>query len=407
MGYWLADWTKTLPRQHQHRVCMDQIAHVYGALDNFETILADLMTCPLGSPAEALGPTRPLLLQSVKEAIHDYFDVIRSMPAPLYDELARVLRFGDVVITFNYDLGVERALCMSGMWDVKTGYGFPIENVPQSSAVKVLKLHGSTNWRALLFGGRTGSFVGNGNSLGYRPVLYFHQDLEYLGYRDFVDPLCARLATAASLPTMIMPAIPKRFCFATSDGEEWRDFWDDLWWRAECAIENADELAIIGYSLPIADERARAMLLGGANKSIRLSICCGKTTPNLEQSFRDHRFSCIEAVTPPTFEGFLAHVTAQGCTDLAGKGPAIRRCRSRSKYVRRGEKGTEEDEKLLTRMGFEIAKDCSGDVYYVAPEGCILHLYSEYAWDCDAAPAHCRSLEDYSIWLEQKRRLCR
>ena len=90
----------------------------------------------------------------------------------------------------------------------------------------MLKLHGSTNWRALLFGGRTGTayFGGHHNPPGDRPVLLFRSDQEYLGFRDFVDPLCAHLNAAASLPAMIMPALPKEFCFATTYGQGWNSF---------------------------------------------------------------------------------------------------------------------------------------------------------------------------------------
>jgi hypothetical protein len=56
--------------------------------------------------------------------------------------------------------------------------------------------------------------------------------------------------------------------------------------------------------MPSVDERARTMLLGSGNKTVRLSICCGKATPTLEQEFRDHGFSDIEGVSP-TFDGFL------------------------------------------------------------------------------------------------------
>jgi hypothetical protein len=136
---------------------------------------------------------RPYLLSDLKEVIRDQFDVIRSAPSPLYDRLARVLRPGDAVITFNYDLGVERALRATGLWNVKSGYGFSIEDGETPSPVEVLKLHGSTNWRALLFGGMTGFFAGDGNSLGSRPVLCFRPDLDYLGYPDFIDPRCRRL----------------------------------------------------------------------------------------------------------------------------------------------------------------------------------------------------------------------
>jgi len=119
---------------------------------------------------------------------------------------------------------------------------------------------------------------------------------------------------------MIMPALPKTFHFATTFGEEWNDFWDGLWQRAESAIASADELVVIGYSLPTADERARAMLLGSANKAVRLSICCGKATASLKQEFRDRGFSRIEAVAP-TFDGFLTRETAGGGTD--GGAPVV------------------------------------------------------------------------------------
>lgn len=54
-------------------------------------------------------------------------------------------------------------------------------------------------------------------------------------------------------------------------------------------------------------------------------------------------------------------------------------------------------------MGFQVTKDCQGDVYYVASEGPIIHLYPNNEWGCDAAPGHCKSLEEYSAWLEQQR----
>jgi hypothetical protein len=312
MGKGLAAWITTLSSEHKYRSCLDQIAGLYGELDDFEAILADLMTCPPGSRAAGLGVKLPYLLSDLKEALRDYFDTIRSTPAPLYDKLARVLRRGDSVITFNYDLGVERALHAAGLWDVKCGYGFLIED-GEPSPVEVLKLHGSTNWRALLFGGRTGTgfFVGDGTSLGDRPVLFFRPDLEYLGYQDFVDPRCAHLGAAPSLPAMIMPALPKTFHFATTYGDEWKGFWDHLWNRAGRAIADADEVIVIGYSLPVADERARGMLLGTTNKSTRLAICCGNATARLEQEFRDHGFSGIERVAT-TFDSFLTSDAVKG-----------------------------------------------------------------------------------------------
>jgi len=66
---------------------------------------------------------------------------------------------------------------------------------------------------SLLLKARTGFFAGDVGSLGCRPVLSFRPDLEYIGHSDFVDPLC-QSEIAASLPAMIMPALPKQFYFA-------------------------------------------------------------------------------------------------------------------------------------------------------------------------------------------------
>jgi hypothetical protein len=318
MGRSLAAWIGGLPSDNRYCARLAQIVDLYGTLDDFEMILADLMTCPPGSPAESLGP---YLLGDLKEAIRDQFDTIRSAPAPLYDGLARVLRPGDRIITFNYDLAIERAVRAAGLWEIGDGYGFPIESNGAPSPVEVLKLHGSTNWRGLLFGGRTHSSHNVWNSLGDRPVLFFRPDLEYLGCPDFVDPRCLGLDTAASLPSMIMPALPKQFYFETTFGQEWKRFWDYLWDRAERAIAKADELVVIGYSLPDADQRARAMLLNSLNKSVRLSICCGDATLRLGQEFLKHGFTGITNVGS-TFKDFLTNESTKNDIDYRSAGRA-------------------------------------------------------------------------------------
>jgi hypothetical protein len=310
LGEELKNWANSPPlsEKEPHRECLAQIAGSYETLDNFETILSGLMTCSPGSQAAAVRSAHPSILTDLQEAIRAYFDWIRSRSfprVPRYDEFAGILRDGDLVITFNYDLGIERALRTCKLWDIGSGYGFRV--VTAECVVEVLKLHGSTNWRALLAGGRTGLSAVNGNSLGNRPVLWSRSDLKYLDCQNFVDPLCLHLDSAATLPTLIMPALPKTFHFETPFGNEWEGFWDRLWQRAGCAIERADELVIIGYSLPQEDERARDLLLGSANKAVRLTICCGHDTPKLELEFRQHGFNEVRQTGGENkFEDFLA-----------------------------------------------------------------------------------------------------
>jgi len=279
-------------------------------MDDFESILADLMTGSQGSLASKTDIRRPDL-NLLKEALRECFDSIRRRPAPLYERLAKLLRPGDKVITFNYDMAIERALRASGLWSVGSGYGFTIESDEPNTSVEVLKLHGSTNWRALLFEGKKrGGGIVHGNSLGYRPVLFYRADLEYLHYETFVDPQCRGLTSAATLPAIILPALPKRFYFETTFGTEWDGFWADLWKQASRATEAADELTIIGYSLPVADEAARGLLLNRRNASVKLSICCGETTPSIANEFRVRGFTNI-STSPATFAEYLSFEEAK------------------------------------------------------------------------------------------------
>jgi hypothetical protein len=66
------------------------------------------------------------------------------------------------------------------------------------------------------------------------------------------------------------------------------------------------------------------MLLGSANKAVRLSICCGKATASLEQEFREHGFTNIQSGAA-TFDNFLARETVKDCADagatIPDKGP--------------------------------------------------------------------------------------
>ncbi len=202
-------------------------------------------------------------------------------------------------------MAIERALRTAHRWNIETGYGFEIAPDAAKSPVEVLKLHGRTNWFALMFRGMTtGHFAAGTNTLGDRPVLLARQDHEYLGYRDFEDPLCRGLSEAAALPALILPALPKVFHFETIFGTEWQLFWDTLWARAAQAISTTDELVIIGYSMPAIDKRARELLLGSANKTVRLTVCRGAKTKELENEFRKLGFTGVQHVAA-TFEEFI------------------------------------------------------------------------------------------------------
>ena len=97
-----------------------------------------------------------------KNAVREWFaEIQRSVPDSFaYQAFARnIVVPGDCMVTFNYDVSLERELKLAGKFEVGDGYGIPFKGLPGKSDTKVLKLHGSTNWLALLFGGMTSGLV--------------------------------------------------------------------------------------------------------------------------------------------------------------------------------------------------------------------------------------------------------
>jgi hypothetical protein len=224
-----------------------------------------------------------------KNALCAWFTEIRqgaALTSSAYRDFAKnIVVPGDCIVTFNYDVSLERELRLADKFEVGDGYGFPIDGLPGKSETTVLKLHGSTNWLALLFGGMTGYFASRpGNALGERPVIA-KNELSFLGYTDAVDPRFGR--GGAALPVMIFPARSKEFYFATSTGIEYAEFWDDLWRQAKKALESADRIVICGYSLLSIDERAREHLLNDPKKGAEIVVASGDDTERIVSDYRE------------------------------------------------------------------------------------------------------------------------
>lgn len=203
---------------------------------------------------------------------------------------------GDAVITFNYDDAVETALKSVGKWKVWDGYGFTIrepETIDRGSPSLVLKLHGSVNWWASLFAGRMGaSAFDSRHILGLRPVIS-DDHMIALGYHDERDPACPK--RTAKLQVMIAPFRKKRFFFSTSYGDEYGDFFDSLWQRAEDALSRASVVYVAGYSMPQSDERARELLLERIPRTTPVRLFCGSRGVGLSDEFKKRRFTAVSA----------------------------------------------------------------------------------------------------------------
>src|ERR1022692_4946129 len=93
-----------------------------------------------------------------------------------YDTFARhKVSPGSSIITFNYDVALERSLAKHEKWDIGNGYGFQFLADRPPSTVKVYKLHGSVNWfKSPVY--------------DVPPPVIFTRDLQLLGFETLVDP---------------------------------------------------------------------------------------------------------------------------------------------------------------------------------------------------------------------------
>jgi hypothetical protein len=218
--------------------------------------------------------------------------------------IAARLRDEDVVITFNWDTLMDRALASTGNWSTDSGYGFlpksiyrdgwtaPKRNEGNSSGPRLIKLHGSTNWltsHPIYPDGRVTSM----QNAAPDTVWVFEQTVQPYpchagrfmpGYEDFsygyyppniMDDegkpapegfVILRMrpkvpwrpeGTAGdkglvSIPLIIPPVRNKKYDF-------YGQLFQELWNEALEALSKADHIVIIGYSFPKTDIRTTAL----------------------------------------------------------------------------------------------------------------------------------------------------
>jgi hypothetical protein len=248
-----------------------------------------------------LGNCRGFLNASLRE----WFREIRAKPASAYAAFAdRVVKPGDVVITFNYDDSLERELRRAGKWDISCGYGFPLGADERSSGVLVLKLHGSMNWLVSILGGATAGpvFMGSMSPLGHHPVVH-PADLDYLGYNDFSGHT---YTSGGAFPCLILPGRKKEFFYDTSFGNEYTEFWDSLWAQAGGALGRSDRIVLCGYSLLPVDRRACDLLLQKPSKETNVSIVCGSQSQRIVNDFKTAGFGNVGVFEGGYFEDWVA-----------------------------------------------------------------------------------------------------
>lgn len=140
----------------------------------------------------------------------------------------------DVVITFNWDLSLERAL------DEYTDIGWDYSFSPKGKEIALLKAHGSIDWYQT-------EDIYKVPKDDKEPL---DPDVGYISLIKWWEP--RRVGRSREIaPYIIAPTYFKRF-----QAEEIRNIWNNMY----LALSQAKKITILGYSLPPQDLQARIIL---------------------------------------------------------------------------------------------------------------------------------------------------
>lgn len=193
---------------------------------------------------------------------------------PLHAAIASGLDPSDAVISFNYDLIMDKALADTDRWNEWAGYapmtfdkihdvGVPHTNLPSRlpcrSNLTYLKLHGSINWfqstglRCTLESEGRSRIEQDPNHPQRRVISLFssqaaNRDRELSAEGLFEGQWCGQL--------LVPPTMHK-------DYQAFRH----LWGKAEEALAGAKELVIIGFSFAATDVQAEWLLRRGLTEN--------------------------------------------------------------------------------------------------------------------------------------------
>jgi hypothetical protein len=106
---------------------------------------------------------------------------------------------------------------------------------------------------------------------------------------------------------LILPGRTKAFYYRTSFGEEWKTFFDHLWFQSREALRQADKAVICGYGMLSVDKRACDMILKSANKKANIEIVCGGQGERIANDFRNAGYNDVSYDPVGYFEEWVQH----------------------------------------------------------------------------------------------------
>lgn len=235
-----------------------------------------------------------------------------------YLAFARHIGVHDTILTFNWDTLLDRALFSQGRWNLESGYGIAPEAVfrdgwqstidkhDDSHGLKLLKLHGSTNWlmpyqslnpstgtarsysehsagQLFVFREATQPYdTYEGRYSGpYAPFSYCYYPPNLPVARDAPAPGNREIRVLSaidlpehgtisigdprvpSMPLIIPPELNKNY-------RVYGDLFDRIWLQAEDALADCQELYIIGYSFPGTDTESRRLMRSATQRNRNL-----------------------------------------------------------------------------------------------------------------------------------------
>ena len=193
----------------------------------------------------AIEEVRRWILRLVTERLISLSDSITSYSA--ISKFAACLRPGDIVITFNWDLGLEKALELTSELEWEYFWYPRLRN-----HIFLLKAHGSLDWF------RTEELYRVPKS-DREPLDETIGGISVLRWWDYTEILPHR-------PKEITPYIIPPTHAKTFQDEEMRKIWRNM----SEALVQAESIYIFGYSLPDADPQARIILRSSIEKNKNL-----------------------------------------------------------------------------------------------------------------------------------------